>query len=84
MSMVNRTEYKVAAEDIDFLKKCIFEMAPYLKDANARDIRTFYEKMGKEQNYRLIKEDNLNRKNSAISESFSKKEKEEIRERLIT
>ncbi len=83
MAMVKPTEYKVADEDVSFVKKCIFELAPYLKDANARDIRTFHEKMCKEQNYRLSKEDAEKQKN-VTRKTLTEKETAEIREDMVT
>lgn len=78
LAMLAPTGYKIATENMVFVKECIFNLSPYLKDSNARDIRTFHEKMGKEQNYRLSKEDSEKSSEKDVTKRLTDKEKAAI------
>ena len=88
LTMLSQTGYKIAAGDTVFAKECIHSLAPYLKDSNARDIRTFHEKMGKEQNYRLSKEYAEKRNDTKthihLTEKEAKKLEEAEKENMLT
>lgn len=71
--------YKIAIEDQAFAKECVYNLAPYLKKSNARDVRNFCEQIQKEQNYRLTTEYAEKAATGKQKKLTEKEKKEEIK-----
>jgi AAA+ superfamily predicted ATPase len=81
MTMLEKNRYTVSPDCVEYLKNCIYELSPYLKKSNAREIRNFKEALIKEQNVRLNEE---SKKFDFSTEELSEDEKQRIKEYYLT
>lgn len=82
MTMLEKNRYTVSPDCVEYLKNCIYELSPYLKKSNAREIRNFKEMLLKEQNFRLCEESAAHELSPA--DELPDDEKQSIRDYLLT
>jgi len=82
MVMLKDSGYIIDPAASTYMKDCIYNMAPFLKDSNGREIRNFKEALYKEQNVRLC--DEYQYGGTGEKKEITAEERQQEKERLLT